>query len=99
MLVHCAAAEAAALLPGYRAVLSWAPKIACHDFGRMASSWAMTSISRRRAQADRGEHQCGRSFLNALLAKAQRACCAEIDVALGKLKAEDSMTRCCACSA
>ena len=31
----------------------------------------------------------GGAFLNALLAKAQRACCAEVDVALGRLKADD----------
>jgi hypothetical protein len=31
----------------------------------------------------------GGAFLNALLAKAQRACCAEVDVALGQLKADD----------
>ena len=31
----------------------------------------------------------GGAFLNALLAKAQRACCAEIEVAMGKSKADD----------
>jgi hypothetical protein len=31
----------------------------------------------------------GGAFLNAVLAKAQRACCAEVDVALGRLRADD----------
>jgi len=91
MLRIVRAVEAVALLPGYReAVLSWAPKIACHDFGPhgvfMGYDFHLAATGPKLIEVNTN---AGGAFLNALLAKAQRACCAEIDVALGKLKAED----------
>jgi hypothetical protein len=88
-VVH--AVEAAAKLPGYRdAVLSWAPKIARADFGPrgvfMGYDFHLAATGPKLIEVN---SNAGGAFLNALLAKAQRACCAEVDVALGKLKADD----------
>lgn len=91
MLRVVQAVEAAAKLPGYRdAVLSWAPEIARVDFGPrgafMGYDFHLDATGPKLIEVN---SNAGGAFLNALLAKAQRACCAEVDVALGKLKADD----------
>ena len=88
-IVH--AVEAATRLPGYRAAaLSWAPEIARHDFGPvgvfMGYDFHFAADGPKLIEVNTN---AGGAFLNALMAKAQRACCAEIKVAMGKSKAED----------
>ncbi|MGH6736226.1 MAG: hypothetical protein ACRECX_09110 [Methyloceanibacter sp.] len=85
------AVEAAALLPGYQqAALSWAPDIARHDFGPrgvfMGYDFHLAATGPKLIEVN---SNAGGAFLNALLAKAQRACCAEIEVSLDKVKADD----------
>jgi len=81
------AIEAATKLPGYqRAALSWAPELAQHDFGPrgvfMGFDFHVTAGGPRLIEVNTN---AGGAFLNALLADAQRACCAEIEAALGKI--------------
>jgi hypothetical protein len=88
-IVH--AVEAATRLPGYRdAALSWAPEIARHDFGPrsvfMGYDFHLAPDGPKLIEVNTN---AGGAFLNALLARAQRACCAEIEVAMGKSKADD----------
>ena len=88
-IVH--AVEAVTRLPGYRdAALSWAPEIARHNFGPrgafMGYDFHLTPEGPKLIEVNTN---AGGAFLNALLAKAQRACCAEIEVAMGKVKADD----------
>ena len=88
-IVH--AAEAATRLPGYRdAALSWAPDIARHDFGPvgvfMGYDFHLAADGPRLIEVNTN---AGGAFLNALLAKAQRACCKEVEVALGRPEADD----------
>jgi hypothetical protein len=88
-IVH--AVEAATRLPGYRAAaLSCAPEIARHDFGPvgvfMGYDFHFAADGPKLIEVNTN---AGGAFLNALLAKAQRACCAEIEVAMGKSKADD----------
>ena len=91
MLRLVRAAEAATRLPGYQeAALSWAPEIARHDFGPlgvfMGYDFHLTAAGPKLIEVNTN---AGGAFLNALLAKAQRVCCAEIEVALGRVKADD----------
>ena len=88
-IVH--AIEAATRLPAYRkAVLSWAPEIARRDFGPhgvfMGYDFHLAAAGPKLIEVNTN---AGGAFLNALLAKAQRACCAEIEVAMGKVKPDD----------
>ena len=88
-IVH--AVEAATRLPGYRdAALSWAPEIARHDFGPvgvfMGYDFHLAADGPRLIEVNTN---AGGAFLNALLAKAQRACCAEVEVALGRPETDD----------
>ena len=85
------AIEAASRLPGYReAVMSWAPAIARADFGPrgvfMGYDFHLAETGPKLIEVN---SNAGGAFLNAVLAKAQRACCAETDATLGKLKAEE----------
>ena len=87
-IVH--AVEAATRLTGYRnAALSWAPEIARHDFGPvgafMGYDFHLAAEGPRLIEINTN---AGGAFLNALLAKAQRACCAEVEIALGRLDAD-----------
>jgi hypothetical protein len=91
MLRIVRAIEAATRLPGYQeAALSWAPEIARHEFGPrgvfMGYDFHLAAAGPRLIEVNTN---AGGAFLNALLATAQRACCAEIGVALGKSKADD----------
>lgn len=82
--------EAAARLPGYReSVLSWAPEIARCDFGPrgvfMGYDFHLAEDGPKLIEVNTN---AGGAFLNALLAKAQRACCTEVEVALKTSEAE-----------
>jgi hypothetical protein len=88
-IVH--AVEGAVRLPGYRgAALSWAPEIAKHDFGPagafMGYDFHLAAEGPRLIEVNTN---AGGAFLNALLAKAQRACCPEVEGALGKPEADN----------
>lgn len=83
--------EAAAGLPGYRdAALSWAPEIARHEFGPrgvfMGYDFHLAADGPRLIEVNTN---AGGAFLNALLAKAQRACCPEVEAALGKSETDN----------
>ena len=76
------AVEAVARLPGYQeAALSWAPPIARVDFGPigalMGYDFHVTPSGPKLIEVNTN---AGGAFLNAVLAQAQRACCAEADV-------------------
>ena len=88
-IVH--AVEAATRLPGYRdAALSWAPEIARHDFGPVGVFMGYDfHLAAQGPKLIEVNTNAGGAFLNALLAKAQRACCAEIELALGRPKTDD----------
>ena len=91
MLRVVQAVETAAQLPGYRdAVMSWAPEVARADFGPrgvfMGYDFHLSATGPKLIEVN---SNAGGAFLNALLAKAQRACCAEVHVALARLNAED----------
>jgi hypothetical protein len=87
MLRIVRAIEAATRLPGYRrAALSWAPELAQRDFGPrgvfMGFDFHVAAAGPRLIEVNTN---AGGAFLNALLADAQRACCAEVEAALGKI--------------
>jgi hypothetical protein len=76
------AVETVARLPGYReAALSWAPPIARLDFGPigalMGYDFHVTASGPKLIEVNTN---AGGAFLNAALARAQRACCAEAHV-------------------
>lgn len=76
-----ASIEATAKLPGYReTVLSWAPEIARQDFGPagalMGYDFHFDNDEPRLIEVNTN---AGGAFLNALLAKAQKACCARAE--------------------
>ncbi len=76
------AVEAAARLPGYReAALSWAPPIARLDHGPigalMGYDFHVTAGGPKLIEVNTN---AGGAFLNATLAQAQRACCAEAHI-------------------
>lgn len=73
------AVEAAARLPGYRsAALSWAPPIAKRDFGPAGAFMGYDfHLASPGPQLIEVNTNAGGAFLNAALARAQRACCAE----------------------
>jgi hypothetical protein len=78
------AVEAAAKLQGYRdAVLSWAPEIAQRDFGPVGALMGYDfHLDDRAPKLIEVNTNAGGAFLNALLARAQKACCSEVDRAL-----------------
>ena len=84
MLRIVRAIEAVSRLPGYReAALSWAPSIARHEFGPrgvfMGYDFHMATDGPKLIEVNTN---AGGAFLNALLARAQRACCKEVEDAL-----------------
>ena len=75
------AIEAATKLPGYRdTVLAWAPEIAQQDFGPagalMGYDFHLDNDGPKLIEVNTN---AGGAFLNELLAKAQKACCAELE--------------------
>jgi hypothetical protein len=88
-MVH--AIEAATRLPTYQErVLSWAPEIARHDFGLhgafMGYDFHLATDGPKLIEINTN---AGGAFLNALLAKAQLACCAEVEAGLSGSEAHD----------
>jgi hypothetical protein len=88
-IVH--AIESAARLPAYQeAVLSWAPEIARHDLGPrgafMGYDFHLAADGPKLIEINTN---AGGAFLNALLAKAQQACCTEIEIGLSRSEAHD----------
>jgi hypothetical protein len=86
-IVH--AIEAATRLPAYQeAVLSWAPEIARRDFGPrgvfMGYDFHLATDGPKLIEINTN---AGGAFLNALLAKAQLACCSEIEGAMSRSEA------------
>lgn len=84
MLRVVRAIEAASRLPGYlEAALSWAPEIAHREFGPrgafMGYDFHLAADGPKLIEVNTN---AGGAFLNALLAKAQRACCKEVEDAL-----------------
>ena len=85
------AIEATAQLPAYRkAVLAWAPQSAQHDFGPLGAfmgyDFHLDDSGPRLIEVNTN---AGGAFINALLAKAQKACCSEIERGLIAMQAED----------
>ena len=75
------AIEATAKLPAYReTVLSWAPEIAKRDFGPtgalMGYDFHLDDDGPKLIEVNTN---AGGAFLNALLARAQKACCSEVE--------------------
>lgn len=91
------AIEATIRLPLYQAaVLSWAPQIARQDHGPvgalMGYDFHLGADGPRLIEVNTN---AGGAFLNAFLARAQRACCAEVDMLLSPtaLSFEDAVVR------
>ncbi|MFN0192980.1 MAG: hypothetical protein ACKVP5_13565 [Aestuariivirga sp.] len=85
------AIEATAKLPRYRtAVLAWAPESAQRDFGPLGAfmgyDFHLDDSGPRLIEVNTN---AGGAFINALLAKAQKACCSEIERGLIHMQAED----------
>ncbi|MER8528089.1 MULTISPECIES: hypothetical protein [unclassified Mesorhizobium] len=78
------AIEATANLQGYRdTVLSWAPEIAQRDFGPVGALMGYDfHLDDDGPKLIEVNTNAGGAFLNALLARAQKACCSEVDRAL-----------------
>ena len=85
------AIEAAAKLPGYRsAVLAWAPESAQQDFGPLGAFMGYDfHLDDSGPKLIEVNTNAGGAFINALLAKAQKACCSEIERGLIQMQAED----------
>jgi hypothetical protein len=91
MLRVVRAVEATARLTGYRdAVLSRTPETARRSFGPLGAfmgyDFHLTGAVPKLIEVNTN---AGGAFLNGFLAKAQRACCAEIEPALGKAATTD----------
>ncbi|GCA52910.1 hypothetical protein KGO5_05376 [Sinorhizobium sp. KGO-5] len=89
------AIEATTKLPGYReAVLSWAPEIALQDFGPagalMGYDFHLDNDEPRLIEVNTN---AGGAFLNAVLAEAQKACCARGEQSLIATPDDDFETR------
>jgi hypothetical protein len=76
-----AAIEAASRLEGYRsAVLSWAPEIAQRDHGPAGAFMGYDfHLDERGPKLIETNTNAGGAFLNTLLARAHKACCAELE--------------------
>ncbi len=85
------AIEAAARLPGYgAAALSWAPPIARRDFGPVGAFMGYDfHIGPDGPKLIEINTNAGGAFLNAALGRAQRACCPEVQVALGRSEVDE----------
>jgi glutathione synthase/RimK-type ligase-like ATP-grasp enzyme len=91
MLGIVRAIEAVAALPGYRdTVLSWASEISRRDHGPlgvfMGYDFHLTGDGPKLIEVNTN---AGGAFLNALLIRAQRACCTEVDAALRQSGADE----------
>ena len=79
------AIEAVAAAPAYQAtVLAWAPAVAQHDFGpRGAMTGYDFHLGEGGPKLIEVNTNAGGAFLNAVLARAQTACCREAEDAMG----------------
>ena len=86
-----AAVEATARLTAYKtAVLSWAPEISQEDHGPVGAMMGYDfHLGQDGPRLIEINTNAGGAFLNALLAKAQRKCCAEMDMPLKQHTFED----------
>ena len=84
------AIEAAAKLPDYRnAVLAWAPDSAQRDYGPLGAFMGYDfHLDDSGPKLIEVNTNAGGAFINALLAKAQKACCSEIERGLIQMQAE-----------
>lgn len=91
MLRVVRAIEAVTGLPGYRdAVLSWAPEIARHSFGPLGAFMGYDfHLADDGPKLIEVNTNAGGAFLNAFLARAQRACCPEMERGAGSAGAEE----------
>jgi hypothetical protein len=94
------AVEATAKLQGYReTVLAWAPEIAQRNFGpigaMMGYDFHLDDDGPKRIEVNTN---AGGAFLNAVLAKAQKACCSEADRTAVGTKYDDSKAAWLRCS-
>nr|WP_258052459.1 hypothetical protein [Mesorhizobium sp. INR15] len=85
------AIEATTKLSGYRdAVLAWAPEIAQRDFGPAGALMGYDfHLDDHGPKLIEVNTNAGGAFLNALLAKAQKACCAEVEQRLIGIREND----------
>jgi hypothetical protein len=90
-----AAIEATARLASYKAaVLSWAPEISQKDHGPVGALMGYDfHLGMDGPHLIEINTNAGGAFLNALLARAQRACCAEMDMPLKQHTFEDAAFR------
>lgn len=86
-----AAIETMARLPAYKAaVLSWAPEISQVDYGPVGALMGYDfHVGENGPRLIEINTNAGGAFLNALLAKAQRKCCVEMDMPLKPQGFED----------
>ena len=89
------AIEAAARLPAYRnAVLAWAPESAQKNFGPLGAfmgyDFHLDDSGPRLIEVNTN---AGGAFINDMLAKAQKACCSEIERGLMAMQAADFETQ------
>jgi hypothetical protein len=91
MLRIARAIEETVRLPAYRdAVLSWAPDVARRDFGPLGAFMGYDfHLGSEGPKLIEVNTNAGGAFLNALLTQAQRACCAEVEVALTRSRGSD----------
>lgn len=85
------AIEAATQIPAYQAAaLSWAPEIARHDYGPLGAFMGYDfHLAGDGPKLIEINTNAGGAFLNSVLARAQRACCAEAQTALDRSEADD----------
>jgi hypothetical protein len=90
-----AAIEAASKLDTYRdAVLFWAPEIAQRDFGPTGAFMGYDfHIDESGPKLIEINTNAGGAFLNAVLTRAQRACCPELDNTIRTVNVDDFETR------
>jgi hypothetical protein len=95
MLDTVEAIEAAARLPGYRSTaLSWAPDTAHEDRGPAGALMGYDfHLDGGGARLIEINTNAGGAFLNALLARAQKACCAELEPNLHLAHSDDFETK------
>jgi Uncharacterized conserved protein len=95
MRAIAAAVEATAQLAAYKAaVLSWAPEIARADHGPIGALMGYDfHLGEDGPRLIEINTNAGGAFLNAFLARAQRACCAEMDIPPTLLSFEDAAFR------
>lgn len=91
MLRVVGAIEAAGELPGYQnEVLTWAPETSHHDYGPrgvfMGYDFHLTEDGPKLIEINTN---AGGAFLNVNLARAQRACCPEIEFAQNRAEPDD----------